>query len=71
MMTSENPMDDLMEFTPSGWKRDLIYMVGCFYASQITPLISREWNNDQDKFMRVMEDHKDSEWLDIKELTPL
>ena len=46
-------------------------MVGCFYASQIAPLNSREWNNDRDKFMRVMDDHKDSEWLDIKELTPL
>ena len=64
-------MDDLMEFMPSGWKRDLIHMVGCFYASQITPLNSREWNNDRDKFIWVMDDHKDSEWLDIKELTPL
>ena len=44
---------------------------GAFYASQITPLNSREWNNDQDKFMWAMDDHKDSEWLDIKELTPL
>ena len=70
-ITSEDPMDDLMEFTPSGWKRDLIHMVGCFYASQITPLNSREWNNDQDKFIQLMDDRKDSEWLDIKELTPL
>ena len=46
-------------------------MVGCFYASQITPLNSREWNNDRDEFKWVMDDHKDSEWLDIKELTPL
>ena len=70
-ITSEDPVDDLMEFTPSGWKRDLIHMVRCFYASQITPLNSREWDNDQDEFMRVMDDRKDSEWLDIKELTPL
>ena len=70
-ITSEDPMDDLMEFMPSGWKRDLIHMVGCFYASQITPLNSREWNNDWDKFIQVMDDRKDSEWLDIKELTPL
>ena len=70
-ITSEDPMDDLMEFMPSGWKRDLIHMVGCFYASQIAPLNSQEWNNDQDKFMWVMDDRKDSEWLDIKELTPL
>ena len=45
-------------------------MVGCFYSSQITPLNSREWNNDWDEFIWVMDDHKDSEWLDIKELTP-
>ena len=70
-ITSEDPMDDLMEFMPSGWKRDLIHMVGCFYASQIAPIISREWDNDQDEFMWVMDDRKDSEWLDIKELTPL
>ena len=41
-ITSENPMDDLMNFIPSGWRRDLIHMVGCFYASQIAPLNSRE-----------------------------
>ena len=70
-ITSEDPMDDLMEFTPSGWRRDLIHMVGCFYASQIAPLNSREWDNDWDEFMRVMDDCKDSEGLDIKELTPL
>ena len=46
-------------------------MVGCFYASQITPLDSREWDNDWDEFMRVMNDCKVSEWLDIKELTLL
>ena len=70
-ITSENPMDDLMDFIPSGWRRDLIHMVGCFYASQIAPLNSREWDNDWDKFIRAMDEHKDSEWLDIKELVPL
>ena len=70
-VTSENPMDDLMDFIPSGWRRDLIHMVGCFYASQITPLNSREWDNDQDKFIRAMDECKDTEWLEIKELTPL
>ena len=34
-------------------------MVGCFYASQITPLNSREWDNDRDKFIRAM--HADLE----------
>ena len=70
-ITSENPVDDLMDFIPSGWRRDLIHMVGYFYASQIAPLNSREWNNDWDKFIRVMDECKDSEWWDIKELTPL
>ena len=46
-------------------------MVGCFYASQITPLNSRGWHKDQDKFIQAMEECKDSEWLDIKELVPL
>ena len=64
-------MDDLTNFIPSGWKRDLIHIVGCFYASQIIPLNSREWDNDQDKFLWVIEDHKDSKWLDIKKLNPL
>ena len=70
-ITSEDPMDDLMEFMPSGWRRNLIHIVGCFYTSQIAPLDSREWDNDWDEFMGVMDDHKDREWLDIKELTPL
>ena len=64
-------MDDLTNFKPSGWKRDLIHIVGCFYASQIASLNSREWNDDKDKFFWAMEDHKDSKWLDIKELDPL
>ena len=70
-ITSEGPMDDLMDFIPSGWKRDLIHMVGCFYANQITPLNSRGWHNDRDKFLWAMDQCKDSEWLDIKELVPL
>ena len=67
-ITSENPMDDLMDFIPSVWRRDLIHTVGCFYASQIAHL-NRE--NDQDKFNRAMDECKDSKWLDIKELAPL
>ena len=64
-------MDDLMDFIPSGWGRDLIHMVGCFYASQIAPLNSREWDNDWDKFIHAMDERKNNGWLDIKELTPL
>ena len=46
-------------------------MVGCFYASQIAPLNSRGWHNDRDKFIQAVDERKDSEWLDIKELVPL
>ena len=63
-------MEDLMDFVPSGWKRDLMHMVGCFYASQITPLNTRQWYSDWDKFIQTMEQHK-REWLDIEELAPL
>ena len=70
-ITSGDPMDDLMNFIPSGWRRDLIHMVGCFYASQIAPLNSQGWNDDWDKFICAMDQSKDSVWLDIKELTPL
>ena len=69
-ITSEDSMEDLMDFMPSGWKRDLIHMVGCFYASQIGPLNTRQWHSDRDKFIQAMEECK-SEWLDIKELAPL
>ena len=58
-------MEDLMDFVPSGWKRDLMHMVGCFYASQITPLNTRQWHSDRDKFIQAMEERKDHEWLDI------
>ena len=60
-----------MDFIPSGWRRDLIHMVGCFYASQISPLNNRQWCSDRDKFMQAMEECKDCKWLDIKELSGL
>ena len=70
-ISSEDPMEDLMDFIPSGWKRDLIHMVGCFYASQIGPLNNRQWRSDWDMFIQAMEERKDREWLDIKKLAPL
>ena len=63
-------MEDLMDFVPSGWKRDLMHIVGCFYASQIGPLNTRQWHSDWDKFIQAMEERK-SKWLNIKELEPL
>ena len=59
-----------MDFVPSGWKRDLMHMVRCFYASQISPLNTCQWHSDRDKFFQAMEERK-SEWLNIKELEPL
>ena len=64
-------MEDLMDFIPSGWKRDLMHMVGCFYASQIGPLNTQQWHSNRGKFIQAMEECKDREWLDIKELAPL
>ena len=69
-ITSKDIMENLMDFVPSGWKRDLMHMVGCFYASQITPLNTRQWHSDWEKFIQAMKECK-SEWLDIKELAPL
>ena len=45
-----------MDFVPSGWKKDLMHIVGCFYASQIGPLNTCQWYSDQDKFIQVMEE---------------
>ena len=55
-----------MDFIPSGWRRDLIHVVGCFYASQITPLNSQEWDNDQDKFIQAMDECKESELMPLR-----
>ena len=63
-------MEDLMDFVPSAWKRDLMHIVGCFYASQISPLNTHQWHSDWDKFIQAMEERK-SKWLNIKELEPL
>ena len=41
-ITSEDPMEDLMDFVPSGLKRDLTHMVSCFYVSQISPLDTQQ-----------------------------
>ena len=69
-ITSEDPMEDFMDFVPSGWKRDLMHIVGCLYAFLISPLNTHQWHSIWDKFIQVMEEQK-SEWLNIKELEPL
>ena len=49
-------MENLMDFVPSGWKRDLIHMVRCFFPSQISPLNTHQWHSNQDKFIQAMEE---------------
>ena len=68
---SQNPMDDLKNYVPSGWKRDLLHIVGCHYAHQIGPLTNEKWEKDSQVFLQAMKLHKEKEWLAIKELEPL
>ena len=42
-IVSQNPMDDLDNYVPSGWKMDLLHIVGCHYAHQIGPLTNEKW----------------------------
>ena len=55
----------------SGWKRDLMHIIGCCWEAQVGPLDSEEWNVAIRKFLAVMRNRKAVEWTDIKELTPL
>ena len=64
-------MDDLDNYVPSGWKRDLLHIVGCHYAHQIGPLTGTKWEKDSQAFLEAMKLCKEKEWLDIKELEPL
>ena len=42
-IVSQNLMDDLNNYVPSGWKRDLLHIMGCHYAHQIGPLANEKW----------------------------
>ena len=64
---SRNPMDDLNNYVPSGWKRDLLHIMGCHYAHQVGPLTSKKWEKDSQVFLEAMKLHTEKEWLDIKE----
>ena len=67
---SQNPMDDLNRYVPSGWRMDLMHIVSCHYATQIGPLKDGRWDVDSQAFLQAMRDNK-KEWLEIKELDPL
>ena len=54
----------------SGWKRDLIHMVGCCWAAQVGPLKNEAWWVAIEKFISIMVQQK-KEWMEVKELTPL
>ena len=63
-------MDDLDRYIPSGWKMDLMHIVGCHYAAQISPLKEGRWEVDSQAFLQAMRDNK-KEWLEIKDLDTL
>ena len=68
---SQNLMDDLDNYVPSGWKRDLLHIVGYHYTHQIGPLDDEKWEKDSQVFLQAMKLHKEKEWLAIKELEHL
>ena len=68
---SDDPMDEMSNYVASGWKRDLMHIIGCCWEAQVGPLDSKEWNVAIRKFLAVMRNRKAVEWTDIKELTPL
>ena len=68
---SDNPMDDVSNYAALGWKRDLTHIIGCYWAAQVGPLDSEEWEVAIHKFLKAMKNWKASEWMDIKELSPL
>ena len=68
---SDDPMDEMSNYVASGWKRDLMYIIGCCWAAQVGSLDREEWGVTIRKFLAVMANQKAIEWTDIQELTPL
>ena len=68
---STNPMDDVLNYVASGWKRDLTHIISCCWKAQVGPLTSSEWMTAINRFIRAMRAQKENEWVDIKELNPL
>ena len=64
-------MDEMSNYVASGWKRDLMHIIGCAWAAQGGPLDSEEWEVAIHKFLAVMRNRRAVEWTDIKELSPL
>ena len=70
-ITSDNPMDDVSKYVALGWKRDLTHIISCHWAAQVGPLDNKEWEVGIQRFIKAMKNRKNSEWVDIQELTPL
>ena len=68
---SGDPMDEMSNYVASGWRQDLMYIIGCCWVAQVGPLDSEEWGVAIRKFLVVVRNRKAIEWTDIKELTPL
>ena len=64
-------MDDVSRYTALDWRRDLIHILSCYWVAQVGSLNSQEWETGLQRFIKAMKNWKDTEWLDIKELTPL
>ena len=61
----------MSHYVASGWKRDLTYIISCYWMAQVGSLDRKEWQVAIHKFLAVMANRKAVEWTDIKELTPL
>ena len=64
-------MDERANYVASGWKRDLIHIIGCCWVAQVGSLEQDEWRVAIKKFLAVMVERKAHEWMDVKELMPL
>ena len=63
-------MDSVSNYVALGWKRDLAHIISCYWAAQLGTLDSEELEGGIQRSMEAMKSWKDSEWTDIKELTP-
>ena len=64
-------MDDVSNYVALCWKQDLTHVISCYWAAQVGPLDSEEWERAIQMLLKAMKNRKASEWTDIKELSPL
>ena len=51
---SGDPMDEMSNYVASGWRQDLMHLIGCCWVAQVGPLDSKEWEVAIRKFLAVM-----------------